>query len=68
MEDEEKEIFSASDTADSSDEFTVDGDDEDYNYNDNGEDDEEEQQEESVADSPPSDEDRKSKNVDALVR
>ncbi|XP_031260342.1 protein CHROMATIN REMODELING 25 [Pistacia vera] len=66
MEHEEEEILSASDTNDSSDEFTVDGDDEDYNGNNN--DDDEEEEEACVAESPPSDEDRKSKNVDALVR
>ncbi|KAL9415141.1 hypothetical protein AB3S75_043420 [Citrus x aurantiifolia] len=62
MEDDE-EILSDSDPSDSSDGCTIDREDADYNDdNDDGDD------EASAADSAPSDEDRKSKNVDALVR
>lgn len=62
MEDDE-EILSDSDPSDSSDGCTIDRDGADYNDdNDDGDD------EASAADSAPSDEDRKSKNVDALVR
>ncbi|KAK9176794.1 hypothetical protein WN944_028813 [Citrus x changshan-huyou] len=62
MEDDE-EILSDSDPSDSSDGYTIDREDADYNDdNDDGDD------EASAADSAPSDEDRKSKNVDALVR
>lgn len=62
MEDEE-EVLSASDHFDSSDEFTDDRDDADY-----GDDNDDGYDEASVADSPPSDEELKSKNVDALLR
>ncbi|KAL5788356.1 hypothetical protein ACOSP7_005305 [Xanthoceras sorbifolium] len=60
---EDGEETLSSEPTDSSDEFTVDHHDDDYNVDNDDDDDEA-----SVADSPPSDEDRKSKNVDALVR
>ena len=58
-EDEEEEIFSDCDPSDSSDEYTFDRQEEEENGVDNGE---------SYAHHPPSDEDLKSKNVDALLR
>lgn len=62
MEDE-GEILSDSNPSDSSDGCTTDLEDADYNDdNDDGD------EEASAADSAPSDEDRKSKNVDALLR
>ncbi|KAH7575236.1 hypothetical protein JRO89_XS02G0067500 [Xanthoceras sorbifolium] len=60
---EDGEETLSSEPTDSSDGFTVDHHDDDYNVDNDDDDDEA-----SVADSPPSDEDRKSKNVDALVR
>ncbi|XVE93354.1 hypothetical protein REPUB_Repub01dG0184700 [Reevesia pubescens] len=57
--DEEEEISSDSDPSDSSDEYTVDRQEEEENDDDAGE---------STAHNPPSDEDLKSKNVDALLR
>lgn len=59
-EEDEEEVFSDSNSSNSSDEYTVDHqEEEDENDDDNGE---------SNAYHPPSDEDLKSKNVDALLR
>ncbi|KAF5448145.1 hypothetical protein F2P56_028703 [Juglans regia] len=56
MEDEDEEVLSASDPSDSSEEYTVDHEEEEL------------EDEPSVGRSAPFDEDRKSKNVDALLR
>lgn len=61
MEDE-NEVLSASDPSDSSDEYTADHEEEEELEDSNNED------ESSLGRSAPSDEDRKSKNVDALLR
>jgi DNA repair and recombination RAD54-like protein len=58
MEDEE-EVLSVSDTSDSSEEYTVDHEEEEEDLEDANNEDEP---------SVPSDQDRKSKNVDALLR
>ncbi|CAK7329865.1 unnamed protein product [Dovyalis caffra] len=57
---EEEQSLSPSDSSDSGDEYTVDREDEEDNDDNEGE--------QYVASSPPSDEDRKLKNVDALLR
>ncbi|KAF5751213.1 protein CHROMATIN REMODELING 25 [Tripterygium wilfordii] len=66
MEDEEEEVLSLSNPEDSSDEYFIDEEDEEDNaVKDRNDDDDEEIDEGSP---PPPDEDRKSQNVDALVR
>jgi DNA repair and recombination RAD54-like protein len=61
--DDEYEVLSASDASDSSDEYTADREEEGEELEDSNNEDEP-----SLGHSAPSDEDRKSKNVDALVR
>jgi DNA repair and recombination RAD54-like protein len=66
MEDE-NEVLSASDPSDSSDEYTADQEEEEEEEEEELEDSNNED-ESSLGPSAPSDEDRKSKNVDALLR
>lgn len=69
FEEEEEEVLSSSDPGDSSEDFTVDGDNEkDDDFEDNEDDDDSGDNEQCGENSASSDEERKSKNVDALVR